>query len=93
MESTIDKLQQQVPIMVQAVLQSLGLSNIQLATQGGDNDLRDVIANSQENIRDAPHGNTNEKDGNENSLEEDSEKYDDANENEDSCEDDDNDDD
>ncbi|KAH7662021.1 hypothetical protein IHE45_15G103000 [Dioscorea alata] len=94
MESTIDKLQQQIPVMVQAVLQSLGLSNIQLPTQGGDNDLRNVIANSQENIRDVPHGNTNEKDGNENSLEKIfSEKYDDANENEDSCEDDDDDDD
>ncbi|XP_039143956.1 uncharacterized protein LOC120281093 [Dioscorea cayenensis subsp. rotundata] len=89
MESTIDKLQQQVPVMVQAVLQSLGLSNIQLATQGGGNDLRDVIANSQENVRDVHHGNVNEKDGNENSLEEDSEKDDDDNENEESCEDDD----
>ena len=39
-----------------------------------DNELRDVIVNSQENIRNASHENANEKEDNKNSLEEDSKK-------------------
>ena len=54
--------------------------------QGGDNELRDVLVNPQENIRNEPHENANENEDNENNLEEDSEtddNDDDANDNED----------
>ncbi|XP_039142594.1 phosphopantothenoylcysteine decarboxylase subunit VHS3-like [Dioscorea cayenensis subsp. rotundata] len=93
MESIINELQQQVPVMVQTILQSLGLPNVPIATQDGANGLRNLSINYHEKIT-KESGNINENDNNDNSFEEDCERSgdpydDDGDNNEDGNEDDD----
>ncbi|XP_039119896.1 GATA zinc finger domain-containing protein 13-like [Dioscorea cayenensis subsp. rotundata] len=76
MESIINELQQQVPVMVQTILQSLGVPSAPIATQGGANGLRDLSINSHDNIT-KESGNINVNDNNDNSFVEDCERGDD----------------